>query len=803
MNTKKPFFYSDSAKEVAFLLGGIGTGNVSIGSRGDLRDWEIFNRPEKNNRLPYTGFYIWTKTKEGKIDARMLEAQIQGPHRDFSGYPSFSLAGLPRFKHSIMNAEYPFVKIDFKDSSFPLKVSLLAFTPFVPLDVDSSSFPAFLLRYKIKNPLNKSVEVAIAASLANMCGGFYKEWGNFKPLKMAVNECRKKIFSGLFFYSPEIDSTSTDFGTMAILTDAKPETVSFKPLWLNRGWWDGAHDFWDDFFSDGTLEEASYGTFLDLIDKPDKPEIVPVGSISVKKIIPPKEEKIFQFVISWHFPNRIKRWETKKCSVEGKENIVKNYYSKLFSDAWDAGEKLFLNLSRLEKLSKDFHHALFSSTLPYYVIDAISSNITVLRSNTCFLLEDGTFAAWEGCCDSGGCCEGSCTHVWNYAQTVAFLFPQLEQSMRRVEFGLETDSEGKMAFRTKKIFNKDDLFNFHAAADGQNGTIIRLYRDWKFSGNDALVKDLWPSVKRALDYAFKYWDSDGDFVLDNKQHNTYDIEFYGPNSLVNSLFFGALKAGIEMANFMSDIEYAKKLQEAFEKGSKKMDELLWNGEYYEQKIDDVNKYRYQYGKGCLSDQVFGQFLSHVAGLGYVLPKDHVKKSILSVFKYNFKKDLSKHPNVQRTYALNNESGLLVASWPEGNRPRFPFVYADEVWTGIEYQVAAHLVYEGFVDKGLKIVQSARARHDGYKRNPFNEVECGHHYVRSMANWALLLALSGFKYDMHKKIISFNPRINKNNFSCFFSTAKAWGIYRQKKDKKGRLLRSLEVLYGDLEGVTLQ
>jgi len=271
----------------------------------------------------------------------------------------------------------------------------------------------------------------------------------------------------------------------------------------------------------------------------------------------------------------------------------------------------------------------------------------------------------------------------------------------------------------------------------------------------------------------------------------------------NSMFFAAMKAGIEMAKHLGDQEHVEKYKEALGKGSKKMDELLWGGKYYIQQIDDVNKYRYQYGKGCLSDQLLGQFISHVAGLGYILPEEHVKEAVNSIFKYNFRTSFKEHENVERTYTLNNEKGLLLCSWPEGGRPKLPFVYSDEVWTVIEYQVTSHLIYEGYVDEGLTIVKSVRERHDGYRRNPWNEVECGHHYARSMASWGLLLALSGFKYDMLRGTISFRPVINEENFTCFWSTGKAWGIYRQKKDRQsGEVKSEIEILYGEKDSIKL-
>lgn len=785
--------YKEDAREAAFLLGGIGTGNVSVGARGELRDWEIFNSPGKGTYFPYTFFTIWAKPEGCEPITRVIESRLQPPFSRSHGFSIFEGAGLPRLDSSSLKGEYPFVKVDFSDSELPVKVSLEAFTPFIPLNADDSGIPGAILRYKVSNTANKAVNVTIAGSLANMIGfnGNDLFYSPIVPNKTKNEYIEQYECRGLFYTAPELDHNDLKYGTMALMT--KDSSTTVKRAWTGASWW-GGDEFWADLCSDGRLNNT---------DGPaEAKDGIQIGSLGICHCLEPGEEKVFEFILTWHFPNRIKGWnENRSCNCD--DNCCKNeknYYARLFADAWDAGKYLINNMPRLEKASRDFHHALFGSTLPDYVIDAIASNITVLRSTTCFRIENGTFLGWEGCFDKFGCCDGSCTHVWNYAQTGAFLFPELEQTMRKVEFNLETEDSGKMAFRTRRVFN-DESWNFHPAADGQMGTLIRLYRDWKLSGDDNLIKCVWGNAKKALEFAFSYWDSDGDCVLDSQQHNTYDIEFYGPNSLSNSMFFAALKACAEIAEYLNDTEYAVKYKEALEKGSKKMDELLWNGEYYIQKIDDPNKYLFQYGDGCLADQIFGQLQAHIAGLGYILPEEHVKKAIHSVFKYNFMPTLREHPSFQRIYALDDEKGLLLCSWPKGGRPVIPFIYSDEVWTGIEYQVAAHLIYEGFLDEGLTIVKAVRERHDGYRRNPWNEVECGHHYARSLASWGVLIALSGFKYDMVKGTMSFDPVINRDNFKTFWSTGKAWGIYSQTIDPNtGRKDWNIEVLYGSLDGI---
>lgn len=806
--------FKGNAQAVAFLLGGIGTGNISVGARGELRDWEIFNRPAKGNHMPYSFFAIRTQVEGRKAVTKVLESKLHPPHTGATGYPAVQVAGLPRFESSTLEGEYPFVRVFFEDDHVPVNVSMEAFTPFIPLNSVDSGIPGAVIRYRVTNPSSSTIAVSIAGSQANPVGfEGYDHQQNLKLAKAVKNILKKEeLLTGIFFTTDLLSPDHPMYGSMALMTSAKKVTV--KPSWLKGGWWDGMHDFWSDFCEDGLLESQS------IFDVPLSNHYsatkVDVGSLCINCSLGPGEEKVFEFILSWHFPNRPGNWYTlddlknlfdnetidfivKGAGLNLSPRLEKNYYSTFFQDAWVAGRYLADNINRLEGKSREFSDALFGSTLPVYVKEAMSNNITVIRSTTCFRLENGSFLAFEGSYDNMGACPGNCTHVWNYAQTMAFLFPDLEQSMRQTEFILETEKDGKMNFRTMRVFDKEaGAIHDFPAVDGQLGCIIRLYRDWKLSGDKHLLLSLWEKAGSALDFAFTCWDPDGDFVLEGKQHNTYDIDFYGPNSLSGSMFYAALKAGMEMAEYLNDADRAAAYRQALELGSQRMDNQLWNGEYYIQQLADINAYRYQYGEGCLSDQILGQFLAHVAGLGYVLPKDHVKKALLSIYNHNFKSSFADHENVQRTFALNDEKGLLLCSWPRGGRPRLPFVYADEVWTGVEYQVAASLIWEGEVEKGLEIAKAVRERHDGVRRNPWNEAECGNHYARSLSSWALLLALSGFRYDMTKGEISFEPVYQSEDFSTFWSTAQAWGIYTQKIDKNsGERRWDIKVLYGTL------
>ncbi|MFC7394524.1 GH116 family glycosyl-hydrolase [Scopulibacillus cellulosilyticus] len=806
--------FTEKATEAAFLLGGIGTGNVSLGSRGDLRDWEIFNHPNKGLKLPNKFFSIWAKEMNQPSIAKVLEGKVPPPHSGSHGYYPNTAAGLPRMSSSALKGEYPIANVVFKDNDLPVDVELEAYTPFIPLNTEDSGIPCAILKYKVKNKSEMKTDVAIAGSLYNPVGGIeYDEFSNYQGLGgLNVNEVREeKDFKGLYMYSKKYDKNDLKYGNVALTTTNK--NVTFKPVWLRGRWFDEMQEFWDDFSKDGKLNDLGYTTpstdrkSVNSIDSVFYERQSDTGSLSIYETLNPQEEKEFLFLLTWYFPNRINGWSERHRVKEKGREITQNYYSKRFNSSWDVTKYIYENFDRLKTESFKFHHALFSSTLPNYVLEAISSNITVLRSPTCMWLKDGHFLGYEGCFDNWGCCDGNCTHVWGYAQTLAFLFPELERNMRKTEFLEELEEDGHMNFRAVKMFDSEWIFQEKkapAAVDGQMGSIMRVYREWKISGDKEFLDNMWPHVKKALTFALVQWDTDGDLVLDGIQHNTYDIEFHGPNPLSHLFFLGALRAVEEMAKIENDLEMAEKCKNIFDLSRSRTDDMLWNGEYYIQKINDVDEVKYQHGEGCLSDQLLAQQIAHILGLGYLLPEEHVNKAIQSIFKYNFRDNFSNHVNCQRTYVMDDEKGLVLCSWPNGGRPKFPFIYSDEVWTGVEYQVATHLIYEGFVDEGLTIVKAIKERHDGIKRNPWNEVECGHHYARSMASWGLLLSLSGFNVDMGKKEISFNPVINKENFSSFWSTGTAWGTYHQEMDEiTGEIIPEIKVLYGDLSGVKVK
>jgi len=781
-------FEGAALREIAFPLGGIGTGTVSLGGRGNLRDWEIFNRPGKGVNLPFTFFALYFE-QDGKKLVRVLEGPLEPPFTTGFGFRREDVPGLPRMEKARFRGEYPFAAIELSDSQVPLEITLDAFNPFIPLQPEDSGIPAVLIRFRVKNTGKSPARITIAGSMLNPVGydgeGQIGGVGNDK-FGQNVNEIRKTAtLRGLAMSSTKVQPGSRAFGTMSLVTPWND--VTYLTHWVRGDWWDDLQIFWDDFAADGRLKDLA-----EVSPSPDKRS--DVGTLGLMASIAPGEEVSLPFILAWNFPNFLDDFDV---VPEQRGRIFKNHYAERFKDSWEAAEYFQTNLARLTKDSRRFHDAFFTSSLPPYVLDAVSSQAAIIRTATCFWLEGGKFFGFEGCGDQSGCCPLNCAHVWNYAQSLAFLFPSLERSMRETDFLNNVKPDGAMMFRTSLPLGSGLFWNFKAAADGQMGRIISLYRDWQISGDTEWMKKLWPKAKKAMEYAWKSWDADRDGLIEGEQHNTYDIEFYGPNSMISGFYLGALKAALEMAVASADWRAAIAYRELYEKGRQAYDAALWNGEFYVQKYDKVMETKYQYGEGCLSDQLLGQWLGMVSGLGRYLPQEHIRAALGSIYKYNFMPDFRNFSNVQRTYALADEKGLLLCTWPKGGRPPLPFPYSDEVWTGIEYHVASHLIYEGLVEEGLSIVKAARDRYDGRRRNPWDEVECGHHYARAMSSWGVLLALGGFSYSGPDKRMGFDPKMGAADFRTVWTTGSGWGTYAQKisDDRKAGL--RIEVESGEL------
>ncbi len=531
-------FSGRALSQIAFPLGGVGAGSISLGGRGELRDWEIFNRAQKGNAPRYCFASIWAKSGGGAPVARILEARFQPPYGGANGLGYRNVPGLPRLARASFTGEYPIARVAFQDGELPVRVSLEAFTPFIPLDEEASGLPVALLRYRVKNTSRAAATVSIAYSLHNPVGDAGR-----------VNDFRTEAhLAGLLMHNPFLAASDPLKGTFAVgVLDAAGGELTHQRGWPLEMWsWTPALLFWDDFSSDGRLgAEAS--------------KLDPTGSLCLRREIAPGAEASYTFVLAWHFPNRTPErcgWSAPKGE---EKTVIGNYYCTRFRDAWEAARHLAANLPELERRTKTFTKAVRESTLPAEVLDAAMSNLSTLATPTSFRTADGRFHGFEGTNDQGGCCVGTCTHVWNYETATNFLFPALARSRREASFSYLTRESGQMDFREVLPFRAQE--GGTAAADGQMGQIVKLYLDWQLSGDSAWLRKLWPVAQRALSFAWipGGWDGDRDGVMEGVQHNTYDVEFFGPNPLCGVWYLAALRAAEEMARAMDDSAFRRRM----------------------------------------------------------------------------------------------------------------------------------------------------------------------------------------------------------------------------------------------------
>lgn len=794
-------YENEYLNRLAFPIGGLGSGMFCLEGTGAISHLSVRNQPDIFNQ-PFTMAALSLKGLEN--GAKVLEGPVPG-WKVFGNYNTGNGAGetsygFPRFENVSFETRFPFGNIKLADKDIPLEVSLSGWSPFIPTDEDNSGLPVGALEYTFKNTSGKTIEA---------CFSFHSE--NFMKLKIPSE------WGGTYEKGHSIAGMNNGFvlqqscfpdkphykGDFAVFTDDPNTVVDLS--WFRGGWFDSRTVFWKDItgftFQNDTTTVNSPG-----------------ASLYVPFKLEPGAEKTVKLMMCWYVPHSNLRSglgpvsdeqlkadlarcdPASGCCADLSNIYYEPWYSSRFADIGEVARYWKMNYNELKAKSECFTKAFYSSTLPAEVIEAVAANLTILKSPTVLRQKDGKLWAWEGCHESTGCCSGSCTHVWNYAQAICHLFPKLERTLRETEFQVSQNSAGHQNFRAALPINPVENHGFHAAADGQLGGIMKMYREWRISGNTAWLKSMYPQVKQSMDYCIATWDPKEKGVLEEPHHNTYDIEFWGPDGMCTSFYLGALAAIAEMGDALG--EDVTTYRSVFERGKNLMETDLFNGEYFIQKItveglnatDPVTASKiginmnyspeaiellqkegpkYQYGNGCLSDGVLGAWIGKMCGLNDFLDAGKVNSHLVSVHKYNLKTDLTDHINPQRpSYGLGNEGGLLLCSWPKGDALTLPFVYSNEVWTGIEYQVASHLMSVGEVEKGLEIVREVRKRYDGRIRNPFNEYECGHWYARAMASYGLLQGLTGVRYDAVDQKLYVDSKVG--DFTSFISTEYGFG-----------------------------
>ena len=783
-------YQNSTLDHVAFPLGGMGAGMVCLEGTGAISKFSLRHRPDlSTHHLAFTAISLSSpqvaRVLEGPVPTWKLRPRFPG---DWTCSPDSGL-GFPRFREATFEARFPFATVRLKDEELPLEVELTGWSPFAPGDADNASLPVAGIEYRLINKSATAIDGVFSFHAENFLAAAPDPFSTEKPLDRI-----RETSGGFVLYGPGATAQRPwDDGYCAVWVDDLLAKV-------NHVWRLDGKTLWKD------IESGKGYTHDPLLD-----ESSPGASIFVPFHLAANESKTIVLHLAWYVPESdLFQPYFQRTPDHGIERVARGAqtYQPWYAGRFKSIEEVKIywhdHYRLLRSATEIFTRTLYDSTVPPEVMEAVAANLTILKSPTVLRQTDGRLWGWEGCGDEMGSCYGSSNHVWNYAQAIAHLFPDLERGLRETELLSNLSSDGFQVIRATLPITpigeaRRDAYGSHAAADGQLGTIVKLYRDWRVSGDTPWMQRLWPQARLSLDYCIRTWDPMHRGSIEEAHLTTYDGMLYGADSLCTGLYIGALRAATLMGKALGENvdNYSRLLSRA----QRTLEKDLFNGEYFFQRVDSRHLHPHfdseywtsqvgdspeilaltreegppcQYGQGCLSDGVLGAWLCWASGTGEIIDQRKVESHLRSVHRYNLKRSVADHPSQPRaTFACGEEAGLLVCSWPRGGRPTFPTNYVDEVWTGIEYQVASHLISCGKIEEGLEIVRSCRSRYDGRVRNPFGEVEAGHWYARAMSSYALLQAFSGARYDAVDKVLYLRPAF-VGDFRSFLSTATGFG-----------------------------
>jgi uncharacterized protein (DUF608 family) len=763
----KPQVYEGASLEaIRFTVGGIGAGCIQMNGKGERAVWQIFNNFAAGS-VPNSFLAIRAKTKDGLPVVRALQTATAGPFQPLPG--------------GTFRGAYPFAWYDFASGDLPLHVSMEVFNPLIPMDAKSSAIPCAIFRVTLENRLATPVEGSLLGVQQNAVG--YDGKGQILDKRFAGyggNRNKVERWHDAVLVNMTSDRPITDpaFGSMSLacLEKGASGTASVDSLRSLRDSWSSTGRI------DGVTEAgpSPAGSTLD-------------GAIIAPFKLNPGGKRTITVILTWHFPNAKHGGEIAGWSHEG------NRYARWWQSASAVADHVATHFKELYASTRAYHDALYASNLPHWLLDRISSQVAILRSKTTFWAADDYFGAWEGCAPESGCCAGSCTHVWHYAQAHARLFPELARKMRAATYSYQRP-DGGLPHRHP---------SFDPATDGHLGDILGAYREHLTSTDGKWLDALWPKVKKAMEFAIKTWDPDEDGTLSGSQWNTLDGDLGGSTTWLGSLYLSALAACERMASAHGDGAFSDRCKKIRLAGAQKQNETLWNGEYYVQKRDPQP--RHDYSDGCEIDQLLGEWWARQVGLDTHFPEDRSKSALSSIVRYNFRPDFHGVVQLPRKFVADDDPGTQMIQWPKGGRPTPTILYGDEVMSGFEYAASATMVQMGMLREGFMLALAASDRYDGrlrtgltpaataswgYSGNPFGDDECGKYYARAMSVWSLLLACQGFLYEGPAKRIGFLPVWKPEDHASFFSASEGWGLFTQTR-KGPKLKAVLDLRWGTL------
>lgn len=772
--------------DIAYPIGGIGTGNFALCGNGLFMGPDFRAKPNNEN---YCGnCFVVKAEKDGDVvDWRVLcgdnEKDLTGSVYGAYGWgDSVPYAGFKHFRECIFSAKFPFAHILFSDEDFPGAVNLRCYNPFIPSNEKDSGIPTGIFKITLKNTTKDKLKYTVAFIISALDGNKGRH----------VFERKNDLSYFTIFNQYGVRSKKHE--EIIALTD-NDDTHCQHYLKRSSGFYDRKTTFMNDFSASGAIKDRVY----------EDDDFYDGGILTASVEVEPNESKDINFYFCWYVSHFTPDWEEKK-------KTLRFGYARYFRSAKQVADYCFIHRKRLEKETKLFSDALFSSDLPEVVLNAINRNLCILKSSTFITLYDGSLWGWEGQGKNAGLCWGNCQHVYNYQYAIPLLFPRLAKGMR--DNDMRYCLENGELLHCRLPITKDRYNGDKGVVDATMGSVFNCYREWLLSGDTEWLKDKWHDIKKIIEYTWsdknkERWDTDKSGVITGSQFNTLDIEIFGANSWLTGMYHLALRCGAKMAEAVGDVSAAEEYMRIYKKGKKLLDERTFNGEYYVQDVDigscevlkpffsapeDSNfwdkenqQIKYQIADGCGIDQVLAGWHADLLDVHDVFVKEHRKSALNAIYKYNFL-SMRKHNNPCRVFALDDEKGTVMVSFPKG-KPAIPIPYSEECMTGFEYAVAENMLQCGMEDKALELTQAIDERYDGEKRNPFAEVECGVSYARAMSCYGYLPIYSGFKFNLPNRELGFIP-LKAGRY--FWSVQDAWGTVETEDNSV-----KFKVLYGKL------
>lgn len=780
--------YAKTKNELRYIgmpVGGICCGTLYMGGDGRLWIWDIFNRNqdgavEKWLPIPLEGFNM--KQINSNYGALYLEpAEDVSPLQQGCALvirqgTSTIVKRLHRddWEEVTFEATYPIGTVTYTDKNLPLEVTMHGFAPFIPGDAHNSGLPATVQSITVKNRSEATMTVEIIGWLENklLMDTAKKEPKGFTRVNKPVENdyCKGVALEVVVKDSKFV--RAPDFGNMSFVVvkaTAVPGAAAVQGVTAAIPVVTAVADF---AAGGGTALPSGNNFFVPAGD-------APVAVLSAAHTLAPHQQAATDFVISWYTPNV----SLPDNGPENPKHIMGSefhYYTAHFSHSEAVAGYIARNYTSLKRQTFLWQQTWYDSTLPWWFLERTFLNVSTLATTTSHRFSTGRFYAWEGV----GCCQGTCTHVYQYAHAMSRVFPELERDMReRVDLGFAFDeATGIIGYRGE---------GFGPSIDGQAGTVLRIYREHQMS-KDGLLQAHWDRIKKAVAFIMKQ-DKNRDGMEDTPLENTLDAQWSGEISWIVGLCIAAVLAGQRMAEEVNDQTFAGVCKEYVEKGSRNMERYLFNGEYFIHQPDKGagNKSIGSYNT-CHIDQVYGQAWAWQVDLGRILNREKTMSALHALWKYNYMPDVGpyirKHPG-GRFYALAGEGGLVMNTNPKNDKNPYgqdakawQLGYFSECMSGFEHQVAAHMMAEGMVEEALVVTRSIHDRYHAAKRNPFNEIECSDHYGRAMASYGTFISACGFTYHGPKGHIGFSPRLTPEDFRAPFTAAEGWGTYSQQRNE---------------------